>query len=171
MCGQRYTRGSGLTNHLKKKHKFSWPAGHPRFRLDINMHILFTGFHCQSARLSLAVLTSSCILDFVLHVHTQKNHLVWVNTVKFASIKLFELPWIKNSYSLKWRWLVGVIYPATKQKGKCPPPAMDSQTAHQTGALIFASLLFSWWLWFCSAESKIAKLKWAINCCCCCCWW
>lgn len=32
VCGQRYTRGSGLTNHLKKKHKFSWPAGHPRFR-------------------------------------------------------------------------------------------------------------------------------------------
>ena len=33
VCGQRYTRGSGLTNHLKKKHSFSWPAGHPRFRL------------------------------------------------------------------------------------------------------------------------------------------
>lgn len=32
VCGQRYTRGTGLTNHLKKKHKFSWPAGHPRFR-------------------------------------------------------------------------------------------------------------------------------------------
>lgn len=32
VCGQRYTRGSGLTNHLKKKHRFSWPAGHPRFR-------------------------------------------------------------------------------------------------------------------------------------------
>ena len=70
MCGQRYTRGSGLTNHLKKKHKFSWPAGHPRFRLDINMHILFTGFHCQSARLSLAVyIYHRASLIFALQFH------------------------------------------------------------------------------------------------------
>ena len=92
MCGQRYTRGSGLTNHLKKKHKFSWPAGHPRFRLDINMHILFTGFHCQSARLSLAVHISSCILEFALQFREKNFHLVLVTTVKFANIKLFELP-------------------------------------------------------------------------------
>ena len=47
---------------------------------------------------------------FCSAVSQKKNHLVWVNTVKFASIKLFELPWIKNSYFLKWRWLVVVIY-------------------------------------------------------------
>ncbi|EDO31783.1 predicted protein, partial [Nematostella vectensis] len=32
LCGARYTRGTGLTSHLKAKHKFRWPAGHPRFR-------------------------------------------------------------------------------------------------------------------------------------------
>ena len=41
----------------------------------------------------------------------------------------------------------GGIYRDAKQKDKCPPLAMDSQTAHQTAALIFAPLLFSWWLW------------------------
>jgi len=32
ICDQTYTRGFGLTKHLKKKHNFSWPSGHPRFR-------------------------------------------------------------------------------------------------------------------------------------------
>ncbi|KAK3752984.1 hypothetical protein QZH41_016288, partial [Actinostola sp. cb2023] len=32
LCATRYTRGTGLTQHLKTKHKFLWPSGHPRFR-------------------------------------------------------------------------------------------------------------------------------------------
>lgn len=32
ICNQTYSRGFGLTKHLKKKHNFSWPSGHPRFR-------------------------------------------------------------------------------------------------------------------------------------------
>ena len=90
---------------------------------------------------------------FIMHpwfcyaVSWKNFHLVLVTTVKFANIKLFELPWIKNSYSLKWRWLVVEIWQPVRQKGKCPPLATDSQTAHQTAALIFAPLLFLWWLW------------------------
>ena len=34
------------------------------------------------------------------------------------------------------------IWQPVRQKGKCPPLATDSQTAHQTAALIFAPLLF-----------------------------
>ena len=32
ICRVRYTRGTGLTKHLKKQHTFRWPAGHKRFR-------------------------------------------------------------------------------------------------------------------------------------------
>lgn len=32
ICNNAYSRGFGLTKHLKKKHNFSWPSGHPRFR-------------------------------------------------------------------------------------------------------------------------------------------
>ena len=32
ICGNRYSRGTGLTKHLKKQHTFRWPAGHNRFR-------------------------------------------------------------------------------------------------------------------------------------------
>ncbi|XP_066925037.1 histone H4 transcription factor-like [Clytia hemisphaerica] len=32
ICNTAYSRGFGLTKHLKKKHNFSWPSGHPRFR-------------------------------------------------------------------------------------------------------------------------------------------
>ncbi|XP_047142572.1 histone H4 transcription factor isoform X1 [Hydra vulgaris] len=32
ICNHAYSRGFGLTKHLKKKHNFNWPAGHPRFR-------------------------------------------------------------------------------------------------------------------------------------------
>ena len=60
---------------------------------------------CQA--FSGCIYISSCILDFCSAVSWKNFHLVLVTTVKFAlDIKLFELPWIKNSYSLKWRWLV-----------------------------------------------------------------
>lgn len=32
VCYTLFTRGSNLTAHLKKKHKFRWPSGHSRFR-------------------------------------------------------------------------------------------------------------------------------------------
>lgn len=32
ICEKRYSRGTGLTKHLKKQHTFRWPAGHTRFR-------------------------------------------------------------------------------------------------------------------------------------------
>lgn len=32
VCFTLFTRGSNLTTHLKKKHKFRWPSGHSRFR-------------------------------------------------------------------------------------------------------------------------------------------
>lgn len=32
VCFTLFTRGSNLTAHLKKKHKFRWPSGHSRFR-------------------------------------------------------------------------------------------------------------------------------------------
>ena len=72
-----------------------------------------------------------------------------VTTVKFADKKSFELAWKKKKNQLFSEVEVasGGIYRDAKQKDKCPPLAMDSQTAHQTAALIFAPLLFSWWLW------------------------
>ncbi|XP_018610651.2 histone H4 transcription factor [Scleropages formosus] len=32
VCEQCFTRGNNLTSHLRKKHQFKWPSGHPRFR-------------------------------------------------------------------------------------------------------------------------------------------
>ncbi|KAM4619977.1 histone H4 transcription factor isoform 2-T2 [Polymixia lowei] len=32
VCDQCFTRGNNLTIHLRKKHQFKWPSGHPRFR-------------------------------------------------------------------------------------------------------------------------------------------
>lgn len=32
VCEQCFTRGNNLTAHLRKKHQFKWPPGHPRFR-------------------------------------------------------------------------------------------------------------------------------------------
>ncbi|XP_071376755.1 histone H4 transcription factor [Centroberyx affinis] len=32
VCDQCFTRGNNLTVHLRKKHQFKWPSGHPRFR-------------------------------------------------------------------------------------------------------------------------------------------
>lgn len=32
VCEQCFTRGASLTAHLRKKHQFKWPSGHPRFR-------------------------------------------------------------------------------------------------------------------------------------------
>lgn len=32
MCDKCFTRGNNLTVHLRKKHQFKWPSGHPRFR-------------------------------------------------------------------------------------------------------------------------------------------
>lgn len=32
VCESAFSRGALLTHHLKKKHKFNWPAGHSRFR-------------------------------------------------------------------------------------------------------------------------------------------
>ncbi|CAB1315813.1 unnamed protein product [Coregonus sp. 'balchen'] len=32
VCEQCFTRGNSLTAHLRKKHQFKWPSGHPRFR-------------------------------------------------------------------------------------------------------------------------------------------
>ncbi|XP_035291241.1 histone H4 transcription factor [Anguilla anguilla] len=32
VCDQCFTRGNNLTSHLRKKHHFKWPSGHPRFR-------------------------------------------------------------------------------------------------------------------------------------------
>ncbi|KAJ7996177.1 hypothetical protein DPEC_G00234350 [Dallia pectoralis] len=32
VCEQCFTRGNNLTAHLRKKHTFKWPSGHPRFR-------------------------------------------------------------------------------------------------------------------------------------------
>ncbi|XP_051960614.1 histone H4 transcription factor-like [Xyrauchen texanus] len=32
VCEQCFTRGNNLTAHLRKKHQFKWPSGHPRFR-------------------------------------------------------------------------------------------------------------------------------------------
>ncbi|XP_062844639.1 histone H4 transcription factor [Trichomycterus rosablanca] len=32
VCEQCFTRGNTLTAHLRKKHQFKWPSGHPRFR-------------------------------------------------------------------------------------------------------------------------------------------
>nr|XP_060643457.1 histone H4 transcription factor [Anolis sagrei ordinatus]XP_060643458.1 histone H4 transcription factor [Anolis sagrei ordinatus] len=32
ICGKCFTRGNNLTVHLRKKHQFKWPSGHPRFR-------------------------------------------------------------------------------------------------------------------------------------------
>ena len=34
---------------------------------------------------------------------------------------------LHNNCSPKWRWLVVVIYRATKQRGKYPPPATDTE--------------------------------------------
>nr|XP_005988201.1 PREDICTED: histone H4 transcription factor [Latimeria chalumnae] len=32
VCEKCFTRGNNLTLHLRKKHQFKWPSGHPRFR-------------------------------------------------------------------------------------------------------------------------------------------
>ncbi|XP_074833111.1 histone H4 transcription factor isoform X4 [Carettochelys insculpta] len=32
ICDKCFTRGNNLTVHLRKKHQFKWPSGHPRFR-------------------------------------------------------------------------------------------------------------------------------------------
>ncbi|MGH0138949.1 UNVERIFIED_CONTAM: hypothetical protein FKN15_036803 [Acipenser sinensis] len=32
VCEKCFTRGNNLTAHLRKKHQFKWPSGHPRFR-------------------------------------------------------------------------------------------------------------------------------------------
>ncbi|MBN3309516.1 HINFP factor, partial [Amia calva] len=32
VCEKCFTRGNNLTSHLRKKHQFKWPSGHPRFR-------------------------------------------------------------------------------------------------------------------------------------------
>ncbi|XP_042738505.1 histone H4 transcription factor [Lagopus leucura] len=32
VCDKSFTRGNNLTVHLRKKHQFKWPSGHPRFR-------------------------------------------------------------------------------------------------------------------------------------------
>lgn len=32
VCDKCFTRGNNLTMHLRKKHQFKWPSGHPRFR-------------------------------------------------------------------------------------------------------------------------------------------
>lgn len=32
VCEKCFTRGNNLTVHLRKKHHFKWPSGHPRFR-------------------------------------------------------------------------------------------------------------------------------------------
>ncbi|XP_012688245.1 histone H4 transcription factor-like isoform X2 [Clupea harengus] len=32
VCEQSFSRGNNLTVHLRKKHQFKWPSGHPRFR-------------------------------------------------------------------------------------------------------------------------------------------
>ncbi|XP_058145461.1 histone H4 transcription factor isoform X2 [Dasypus novemcinctus] len=32
VCDKCFTRGNSLTVHLRKKHQFRWPSGHPRFR-------------------------------------------------------------------------------------------------------------------------------------------
>nr|XP_033774951.1 histone H4 transcription factor isoform X3 [Geotrypetes seraphini] len=32
VCEKCFTRGNNLTVHLRKKHQFRWPSGHPRFR-------------------------------------------------------------------------------------------------------------------------------------------
>lgn len=32
VCDKCFTRGNNLTVHLRKKHHFKWPSGHPRFR-------------------------------------------------------------------------------------------------------------------------------------------
>ncbi|RXM94029.1 Histone H4 transcription factor [Acipenser ruthenus] len=32
VCEKCFTRGNNLTTHLRKKHQFKWPSGHPRFR-------------------------------------------------------------------------------------------------------------------------------------------
>ncbi|XP_033620275.1 histone H4 transcription factor isoform X3 [Fukomys damarensis] len=32
VCDKCFTRGNNLTVHLRKKHQFRWPSGHPRFR-------------------------------------------------------------------------------------------------------------------------------------------
>ncbi|XP_040181437.1 histone H4 transcription factor [Rana temporaria] len=32
VCEKCFTRGNNLTVHLRKKHQFKWPSGHPRFR-------------------------------------------------------------------------------------------------------------------------------------------
>ncbi|XP_021344305.1 histone H4 transcription factor-like [Mizuhopecten yessoensis] len=32
VCKSVFSRGSKLTVHLKKRHKFRWPSGHSRFR-------------------------------------------------------------------------------------------------------------------------------------------
>ncbi|XP_063439837.1 histone H4 transcription factor-like [Mytilus trossulus] len=36
VCSSVFTRGSKLTVHLKKKHKFKWPSGHSRFRYKMH---------------------------------------------------------------------------------------------------------------------------------------
>ncbi|XP_032328367.1 histone H4 transcription factor isoform X1 [Camelus ferus] len=33
VCDKCFTRGNSLTVHLRKKHQFKWPSGHPRFRI------------------------------------------------------------------------------------------------------------------------------------------
>lgn len=37
ICGNRYTRGYSLTNHLKKKHHFEWPGSLSRLMLVLNV--------------------------------------------------------------------------------------------------------------------------------------
>ncbi|KAG9351457.1 hypothetical protein JZ751_022707 [Albula glossodonta] len=50
VCDQCFTRGNNLTSHLRKKHHFKWPSGHPRFRQDHTVHPRFSYIYAMHFR-------------------------------------------------------------------------------------------------------------------------
>ncbi|XP_071957799.1 histone H4 transcription factor-like [Antedon mediterranea] len=60
LCDKIYTRGFGLTKHLKGVHKLKWPAGHSRFRYKLYDDGLY---RLQTVRYESVELTEQLIME------------------------------------------------------------------------------------------------------------
>lgn len=81
VCDKCFTRGNNLTVHLRKKHQFKWPSGHPRFRYCPPLspqHLLSSAGHSWSCILHCAGNENLFKTLFPVSKHSVGSEQCWV---------------------------------------------------------------------------------------------